>query len=115
MRVLVVEDDPKLLASIRQGLKELGFAVDGGQRLIEAPKSRLREIQRRLLHEILDKSFQFSWRRGALPCSGKPFGKLFDPAAAHDNLACSFRARRVQHCVNPEDSERENQKMQQGL
>lgn len=29
MRVLVVEDDPKLLGSIRQGLKELGFAVDG--------------------------------------------------------------------------------------
>lgn len=28
MRVLVVEDDPKLLGSIRQGLKELGFAVD---------------------------------------------------------------------------------------
>lgn len=29
MRVLVVEDDPKLLGSIRQGLKEHGFAVDG--------------------------------------------------------------------------------------
>lgn len=29
MRVLVVEDDPKLLDSIRQGLKEHGFAVDG--------------------------------------------------------------------------------------
>jgi two-component system, OmpR family, copper resistance phosphate regulon response regulator CusR len=29
MRVLVVEDDPKLLESIRQGLKEQGFAVDG--------------------------------------------------------------------------------------
>jgi two-component system, OmpR family, copper resistance phosphate regulon response regulator CusR len=29
MRVLVVEDDPKLLESIRQGLKERGFAVDG--------------------------------------------------------------------------------------
>ena len=28
MRVLVVEDDPKLLDSIRQGLKEHGFAVD---------------------------------------------------------------------------------------
>ena len=35
MRVLVVEDDPKLLASIRQGLKELGLAVDG------APDGRL--------------------------------------------------------------------------
>ncbi|MHB1046979.1 MAG: response regulator [Thermoanaerobaculia bacterium] len=29
MKVLVVEDDPKLLASVRQGLKEQGFAVDG--------------------------------------------------------------------------------------
>lgn len=29
MRVLVVEDDPKLLGSIRQGLKEQGFGVDG--------------------------------------------------------------------------------------
>ncbi len=28
MKVLVVEDDPKLLDSIRQGLKEHGFAVD---------------------------------------------------------------------------------------
>ncbi len=29
MRVLVVEDDPKLLKSIRQGLKEQGIAADG--------------------------------------------------------------------------------------
>ena len=29
MRVLVVEDDPKLLESIRKGLKGLGLAVDG--------------------------------------------------------------------------------------
>ncbi len=29
MRVLVVEDDPKLLDSIRQGLKEQGIAADG--------------------------------------------------------------------------------------
>jgi DNA-binding response OmpR family regulator len=35
MRVLVVEDDPKLLGSIRKGLKEQGFAVDG------APDGRL--------------------------------------------------------------------------
>ena len=29
MRVLVVEDDAKLLESIRQGLKESGFGADG--------------------------------------------------------------------------------------
>lgn len=29
MRILVVEDDPKLLESVRRGLKESGFAADG--------------------------------------------------------------------------------------
>lgn len=29
MRLLVVEDDPKLLASIQKGLEKVGFAVDG--------------------------------------------------------------------------------------
>lgn len=29
MRILVVEDDPKLLESIRKGLKEAGFGADG--------------------------------------------------------------------------------------
>lgn len=31
MRILIVEDDPKLLASIRKGLKDFGFAVDGAE------------------------------------------------------------------------------------
>ena len=36
MRVLVVEDEPRLLETLRRGLREEGFAVDGARTLAEA-------------------------------------------------------------------------------
>ena len=53
MRVLVVEDDPKLLESIRQGLKENGFAVDGAADVLAGLEFALRGDYDALILDVM--------------------------------------------------------------